>query len=253
MKGMPDHEENMKTAVEVLSDVQSVLVSTGAGMSSESGVRTFRSENGHWREHRAEDLATPEAIRRDPKLVWEWYRERLITSDEIEPHEGYTALVELQDRLGCLTVVTQNVDGLHQKAGLTDVIELHGNLRTASCIDRCGASPVTLTASVLKELPPVCSCGAVLRPDVVLFGEALPEDALRRSLDLASSCEAMLVVGTSMVVYPAAALPILALDAGARVIEINPEETPLAMLSNVICIRSGAGVALPDLIERLRS
>ena len=244
-------EDSIRRAVEALAGARRILISTGAGMSSESGVRTFRGEDGLWREWRAEDLATPEALRRDPGFVWEWYRQRLIVTDDLEPHAGYHALVRLQDRLGGLTVVTQNVDGLHQRAGLTDVIELHGSLRTASCIDSCGAPPVPLSPRLIEQVPPLCTCGAVLRPDVVLYGEPLPEESLKRAFGLASDCDGMLVVGTSMVVYPASALPILALDSGARVVEVNPEETPLAMLPGVVCVRSGAGTALPEIIERL--
>lgn len=242
-------EKLIDETIEMLAEAEMPVVSTGAGMSSESGVRTFRGEDGYWREYRAEDLASPEGLRKDPELVWEWYGERLKAYDDIQPHAGYHALVQLQERIGRLPVVTQNVDGLLQKAGLTDVTELHGSLRTASCMNGCGAPPIPITEELFESLPPRCSCGSILRPDVVLFGEQLPEKALRRAFDLAESCDLMLVVGTSMLVYPASSLPLFVLRRGMPVIEINPEETPLTSLAGVTSIHGAAGQVLPLLIE----
>lgn len=236
-------------AAELIRESGLVAASTGAGMSRESGVRTFRGEEGYWREHRAEDLASIDGIRRDPELVWEWYRERLRATDRLEPHPGYGALAAIQDTIGRLPLMTQNVDGLHQKAGIRDVIELHGSLRTASCLDECGRSPVPMTGELLREIPPRCACGSVLRPDVVLFGENLPEQALKRAFRLAESCDLMLVIGTSMVVYPAASLPLIALRSGARVIEINIEETPLSSLEGTLSLRGTAGHVLPEIAK----
>lgn len=227
----------------------SMVVSTGAGMSRESGVRTFRGEEGFWKEHRAEDLASLEGIRKDPALVWEWYRERLKVCQELKPHAGYYALVSMQNGKGILPLITQNVDGLHQKAGIKDVIELHGNLRTASCIDSCGVPSVRMTVDLFDKLPPRCSCGSILRPDVVLFGEQLPEQALKRAFRLADSSDLMMVIGTSMVVYPASSLPLVALRRGVKVIEINPEETPLSSLDGVLSLRGTAGSVLPELVK----
>ena len=228
-----------------------VVVLTGAGISAESGVPTFRGEDGYWREHRAEDLASPEGLRKDPELVWEWYGERLKAYGDIKPHAGYHALVQLQERIGKLPVVTQNVDGLLQKAGLIDVIELHGNLRTASCMNRCGVPSILITEELFESLPPRCSCGSILRPDVVLFGEQLPEQALKRAFNLAESCDLMLVVGTSMLVYPASSLPLIVLRRGMPVIEINPEETPLTSLAGVTSIHGAAGQILPLLVREV--
>jgi len=242
-------DELIDETIKMLAGAEAPVISTGAGMSSESGVRTFRGEDGYWREHRAEDLASPEGLRRDPVLVWEWYGERLKAYGDIQPHAGYYALVQLQERIGQLPVVTQNIDGLLQKAGLTDVIELHGSLRTASCMKRCGAPPVPITEELFESLPPRCSCGSILRPDVVLFGEQLPEQALRRAFDLAESCDLMFVVGTSMIGYPASSLPLIVLRRGMPVIEINPEETPLTSLPGVTSIHGAAGQILPLLVE----
>lgn len=242
-------EKLIDDIIEMLASSKAPVISTGAGMSSESGVRTFRGEDGYWREHRAEDLASPEGLRKDPELVWEWYGERLKAYEDIQPHAGYHALVQLQEQLGKLPVVTQNVDGLLQKAGLTDVTELHGNLKTASCMNKCGAPAIPITEELFENLPPHCSCGSILRPDVVLFGELLPEQALRRAFSLAEACDLILVVGTSMLVYPASSLPLIVLRRGMPVIEINPEETPLTSLAGVTSIHGAAGKILPLLVE----
>ncbi len=249
-----DYSEDYIVSFEEAADILSIAVSpvgfTGAGMSAESGVRTFRGEDGYWKEHRATDLATPQALHRDPKLVWEWYKERLLHYDTIEPHPGFHALKRLQDIKGKLPVITQNVDGLHHKAGLSNVIELHGSLRTASCLDKCGASALQLTEELVEDIPPYCSCGAVLRPDVVLFDEALPMQEIERAFGLAESCDLILGIGTSMQVYPAAGIPVYALRHGAHVIEINPEKTSLSGLPGVIFIEGKAGEVLPRLVDR---
>ncbi|MBN2588041.1 MAG: NAD-dependent deacylase [Candidatus Fermentibacteraceae bacterium] len=239
----------IREAAELIRESRLMVVSTGAGMSRESGIRTFRGEEGFWRQYRAEDLASLEGIRKDPGLVWEWYRERLRACCQLQPHAGYRALVRIQETVGRLPLITQNVDGLHQKAGIRDVIELHGSLRTASCLAGCGASPVPMTEDIFSEIPPRCSCGSVLRPDVVLFGENLPEQSLKRAFRLAESCDLMIVIGTSMVVYPAAALPVIALREGARVIEINTEETPLSRLEGTLSLRGTAGLVLPQIAK----
>lgn len=239
-----------RRAAELLRRSRLTVVSTGAGMSRESGVRTFRGEEGYWRQYRAEDLASIQGISNDPGLVWEWYRERLRATEELEPHAGYHALADIQEALGRLPLITQNVDGLHQKAGIRDVIELHGNLRTASCLEACGAQPVPMNSELFREMPPRCGeCGGILRPDVVLFGENLPEQSLKRAFRLADSCDLMVVVGTSMVVYPAAALPMIALRGGADIVEINTEETSLSRLDGTLSLRGKAGKVLPEIAE----
>jgi len=236
-------------AADMIKSAGSTVVSTGAGMSRESGVRTFRGEDGFWREYRAEDLASLEGIRKNPELVWEWYGERLKACQELVPHAGYYALARIQKEKGILPLITQNVDGLHQKAGIKDVIELHGSLRTASCLDCCGAPCVRMTEELFEKLPPRCSCGSILRPDVVLFGEQLPELALKRAFRLADSCDLMIVIGTSMVVYPASSLPLIALRRGVKVIEINPEETPLSSLDGTLNLHGTAGSILPEIVK----
>ena len=248
MTGRPAMEEICRAA-EMIAASKLPAVSTGAGMSRESGVRTFRGEEGFWKEHRAEDLASREGLRKDPVLVWEWYRERLMATEDLVPHPGYEALERIQLEKGKLPVITQNVDGLHQKSGLNDVIELHGSLRTASCLDGCGASKVRMEEELFLELPPRCSCGSILRPDVVLFGEQLPREALERAFHIAGICDLMLVIGTSMVVYPASSLPLIALRRGVRVIEINTEETPLTELDGTLHIGGTAGKVLPEIVK----
>jgi NAD-dependent deacetylase len=225
-----------------------IAVFTGAGMSSESGLRTFRGADGFWRQHRAQDLATPEALLSDPVLVWEWFRERLAVLGGIVPHAGYAAIVELETRKPGAIVITQNVDSLHRQSGSKDVIELHGSLRTASCIrERIRRFPVT--AKLLESLPPLCPCGALLRPDVVLFGEPLPSIELSRAFAAARRCDLMLVVGSSLLVHPAAAIPFTALSSGAAVVEINPEPTDLSAAPGVISIRGTAAAVLPEVIQ----
>jgi NAD-dependent deacetylase len=223
-------------ARDVISDVVerggAVVVLTGAGVSAESGVPTFRGEDGLWRNFRAEDLATPGAFARDAKLVWEWYqwRRELIASCRPNPAHEFLSRLERASR-GDFLLVTQNVDGLHRLAGSTKLVEVHGNIWEVRCTS-CGSSREDRTLP-FPELPPRCdACGGLLRPGVVWFGEALPEEAIARALAAAEACDLMLVVGTSAVVYPVAYLPQLAKSAGAYIIEVNPAETPLTALAN---------------------
>jgi NAD-dependent deacetylase len=224
-----------------------VCVLTGAGISAESGIPTFRGAGGLWREFRAEQLATPEAFRRDPKLVWEWYDWRRGLVLAAQPNAGHVALAEFERRRASgFTLVTQNVDGLHDRAGSRAVCKLHGDLWTLRCLE-CGAEAHDERVP-LPELPPRCEgCGGMLRPGVVWFGEALPEAALYAAFQAASTCDVMLVVGTSSQVYPAAALGPLARQAGARVIEVNVEETAHSGLADV-SLRGAAGTVLPGIL-----
>jgi NAD-dependent deacetylase len=230
-----------------LEEAQRVCVLTGAGISAESGVPTFRGAGGLWREYRAEDLATPAAFRRDPKLVWEWYDWRRGVVGAARPNAGHEALAAFEQRRGDgFTLVTQNVDGLHERAGSRRVLRLHGSLWAVRCTG-CGTE--TMDERVpLPELPPRCAaCGAMLRPGVVWFGEPLPADELVAAVDAAASCDVMLVAGTSAVVYPAASLAPLARRAGARVIEVNVEETPASDGADV-SLRGAAGAVLPAIL-----
>ncbi len=222
-----------------------LVVLTGAGVSAESGVPTFRGPQGLWRQVRPEDLATPEAFQRDPRLVWEWYDWRRQVVARCRPNAAHTTLASMERSLPEVTLITQNVDGLHQRAGSRNVLELHGSLWRARCVRE--GTVVPLTDVPLPQIPPRCrACGALLRPDVVWFGEPLNSRTLQAAMDAASRAEVMLVVGTSAVVYPAAQLPLIALDHGAYLIEINPEPTPLSPLAHERWAEP-AGEALPRL------
>jgi NAD-dependent deacetylase len=220
-----------------------VVALTGAGISAESGVPTFRGHGGLWRSFRPEELATPGAFRRDPRLVWEWYdwRRGLIAS--CEPNAAHRALAEMEAALPEFTLITQNVDGFHQSAGSRQILELHGNIWRTRCT---GCGRVTENYQVpLPELPPRCpECEALLRPDVVWFGELLSPDVLDAAWTATEGCSLMLVIGTSAVVQPAASLPVVALRNGARVIEVNPRETPLSAHAHQL-LRGPAAEVLP--------
>jgi NAD-dependent deacetylase len=211
-----------------VSKVRSVAVLTGAGVSAESGVPTFRGEGGLWRDYRAEDLATPRAFRRDPGLVWEWYGWRRSLIGSCQPNDAHRVLAEMEPHFDEFVLVTQNVDGLHRLAGSQKVVELHGNIWRMRCAQNCRASWEDRSESLPENLPRCPSCGALARPDVVWFGESLPREALDVAFAAAQRCQVMLVIGTSAVVQPAASLPLLALHNGAHVVEFNPEPTPLS-------------------------
>lgn len=209
----------------LLRKARSVAVLTGAGVSAESGVPTFRDNNGLWNQFRAEDLATPQAFERDPKLVWEWYDWRRRSISKAKPNAGHGALAALEDRVDNFTLITQNVDGLHDDAGSRNVLNVHGSIWIMRCTG-CGVERVDRTVP-LPQIPPRCGCGALLRPGVVWFGEALPGDVWQKAEQAASHADLFLVIGTSALVYPAAGLATIAKHAGAKVIEINIAETPL--------------------------
>ena len=229
-----------------LARARSAIALTGAGSSAESGIPTFRGAGGLWRTHRAEDLATPQAFARDPKLVWEWYAWRRSLVARAEPHAGHHALAAYERSGGLAAVVTQNVDGLHQRAGNRRVLELHGTLWTVRC-SRCSEERDE-RALEFAELPPRCaSCGGAERPGVVWFGESLPEDTFLEAANLIATCDALLVIGTSSVVHPAAGLARLADRSRAIVIEINPDDTPLSQSVDVT-IRGAAAIVLPWLL-----
>src|SRR5271169_1642741 len=228
----------MHAVREWLREATSIAVLTGAGVSAESGVPTFRGQNGLWKQYRAEDLATPGAFARDPKLVWEWYdwRRRLIA--EAKPNPGHFALAEAEARARKFTLITQNVDGLHELAGSRNVLRLHGSIWMLRCLV-CEREREDRRAP-LPELPPRCECGGLLRPGVVWFGEPLPARVWEEAEQAARRAEVLLVVGTSAVVYPAAALIPLARHSGAKVVEINVAET--AFSSSVdFSLRGAAG------------
>jgi NAD-dependent deacetylase len=241
--------EDLKRARALLDGATAVAVLTGAGISAESGIPTFRDAlTGLWENYRPEELATPEAFEANPKLVWDWYAWRRAKVAEAKPNAGHLALVEIEN--GCrergvdFTLVTQNVDGLHELAGTRRLVELHGNIRRVKCFDHGHAVKGWPETDAVPACP---HCGSLLRPDVVWFGESLPGEALAQAVAAAQSCEVFLCVGTSTVVEPAASLPFMALAEGAKVIEVNPTRTPLTARAT-IAIAGAAGEILPDLI-----
>lgn len=235
----------MRQVRELLRGASAVAVLTGAGVSAESNIPTFRGKQGLWREYRAEDLATPAAFARDPGLVWEWYDWRRQKIAQAEPNAGHRALAELERRVPRFTLITQNVDGLHDRAGSSRILKLHGDIWTVRCID-CGAEREDRRAP-LPEIPPRCECGGLLRPGVVWFGEALPPGVWRDAEEAAQTSDVFLTVGTSAVVYPAASLVRIAKRAGAKTIEINIAAS--AVSDSVDAFLEGAsGELLPQLI-----
>jgi NAD-dependent deacetylase len=245
-----DNDPLLATVASRLRAARHVCVLTGAGISAESGVPTFRdAQTGIWAKFRAEDLATPEAFHRNPSQVWQWYEWRRGLVREAEPNAGHRALVTLATLVPRLTLVTQNVDGLHQRAGSSGVIEYHGNILR----DRCTVEGVIADRAphLTSGLPECARCGGLLRPDVVWFGEAIPAPALLAAEQAAIDCDAFFSIGTSALVYPAAALAERALRSGATVIEINPAPTDLSPLADHV-LRGPSGTLLPRLVELLR-
>ena len=235
------------TGSDVLRTARHLAVLTGAGISAESGVPTFRDAmTGLWERFRPEELATPEAFRRNPDLVWRWYRERRLRLREVEPNPGHHALVELERRAPRFTLITQNVDGLHARAGSRDPIELHGNIATVSCFDqRHPAAEFPDTDAV-----PRCEiCGSPLRPDVVWFGEMLPAGALERAQEAAQTCDLFLSVGTSNLVEPAASLPWLAAASGATVLVVNTSMEGQRSGARIHHLHGPSGRVLPELLR----
>ena len=209
-----------------LNEASRVTVLTGAGISAESGVPTFRGQDGLWKHYRAEELATPEAFQRDPKLVWEWYQWRRGIIGDCRPNEAHKLLAEWEESSSHFALITQNVDGLHRFTGSKEVIELHGNIWEVRCVDEQKTWEDRTVP--FKTLPPLCPCGAMLRPNVVWFGESLPQEAIQRAFEEVGSCDLCVVIGTSSIVQPAASLPFHARSSGATVVEVNPEMTPLS-------------------------
>jgi len=239
--------------VEVLRRARAVTALTGAGVSAESGIPTFReAQTGLWARYRPEELASPEAFARWPDRVWQWYAWRRGLVAAARPNPAHEALAAMERRLPAFTLVTQNVDGLHQRAGSGRVLELHGNIMRTKC-SREGR--IIEGDTERGEIPPRCpACEAPLRPDVVWFGEMLPADTLRQSAEAADTCDVFLAIGTSGVVHPAASLPIVAHRAGADVVVINPDDDiPLLAIDGVTHLRGTAASTLPVIVEALGS
>ena len=238
-----------KSVVATFDPAKKIVVLTGAGISAESGVPTFRGEDGLWKRYRAEELATLVAFEANPQLVWEWYDWRRGIISKAEPNAGHLAIAEMEQLFPHFSLITQNVDGLHRRAGNSKVIEIHGNLWQVRCVSdghvqedfRCP----------LPVIPPRCECGALLRPHVVWFGESLDQGDLAQSYSLIETCDLLLVVGTSAVVQPVASFPLMAKQAGALVIEVNMDPTPLSLSADA-AFHGKAGEILPALLQEIK-
>ncbi len=230
-----------------IKDVKKIVFVTGAGISQESGIPTFRGKDGFWRNHNAMELATIDAFYKNPKLVWEWYNERRRNIFAAQPNLGHKAINELE-KYAEVVILTQNIDGLHQKAGSTKVLELHGSIVKIKC-SVCDFKDEIITE--FSEIPPLCKCGNILRPDVVWFGESLPQDVWQKAIIFSSQCDLMIIAGTSLVVSPANTLPIFAKQNNAKLIEINPEKTEMSSEMDLI-IRNTSASALPEFVSMFK-
>lgn len=233
--------------IDQLRRAKHVAVLTGAGISAESGVPTFReAQTGLWAQYDPQELATPHAFRQNPRLVWAWYEWRRGLVAQADPNPGHLALAEMEQQVSQFTLITQNVDGLHQRAGSQHIIELHGNIVRNKCFD--DGRMVTEWKDT-GEVPPRCPrCDGFLRPDVIWFGESLPYDALNTAVAAAQSCDLFLAVGTSAVVQPAASLPLQAIQHGVTTVEINPQTTPITRFVDFV-LAGPSGQVLPGLVE----
>lgn len=241
------------TLVEHLRTASHVVALTGAGISAESGIPTFRDPDGLWEKFEPQELANIEAFLDNPELVQGWYRHRRQVVTEAEPNAAHRALADLEALVPSVTVITQNVDDLHNRAGSRSVWELHGNITRNYCIDcEQEASPERVDDAIEQGEPATCTaCGGLIRPDVVWFGEMLPPNVLQKASQAADSADVFLSIGTSAVVHPAARLPLQARDAGAFVAEINPESTPVTSIADAV-LQGPAGTHVPALVEALR-
>ncbi len=256
--------------IQLLQKTERIAVLTGAGISAESGLQTFReAQTGLWSQYRPEDLATPNAFARDPKLVWDWYTMRREKVAAANPNTGHTALVDIESRIPDFTLITQNVDGYHKMAGNKNILELHGNIQQVRCYDGCGVIPESEWIKPPKplsgghhdsdarsrradnaDIPRCPKCGAYLRPDVVWFGESLPMDALHAAVDAAVNCQVFFSIGTSGLVQPAASLPHSAKKYGAIIVEINLDPTPLTPHVD-FALHGKSGEILPQLVKEV--
>ncbi len=230
-----------------IKDIKKIVFVTGAGISQESGIPTFRGKDGLWRNYDAMKLATIGAFYDNPKLVWEWYNERRKNIFGALPNLGHKAIAELE-KFADVVVLTQNIDGLHQKAGSSEVLELHGSIIKIKC-SVCNFKDEIMTE--FSEIPPLCKCGNILRPDVVWFGESLPQDIWQKAIVFASQCDLMIIAGTSLVVSPANTLPIYAKQNNAVLIEINPENTEMSSEMDLV-IRNTSATTLPKFVSMFK-
>jgi NAD-dependent deacetylase len=237
--------------LQLLAGAKRVTVLTGAGVSAESGVPTFRdAQTGLWAKYSPEELATPRAFRRNPRLVWEWYEWRRKLVAEAKPNPAHFSLAEMETLFPLFQLITQNVDGLHQRGGSRSVIELHGNISRTKCFEE---GTIISDWEKTSDVPPKCpNCGGLLRPDVVWFEEPMPASEMDLAMRASTTCEIFFSIGTSTVVYPAASLPFEATRSGATVIEINPQPTPFTENARFV-LAGAAGVVLPELIKRFKA
>ncbi len=236
------------TLIQQINTAENVVVLTGAGVSAESGIPTFReAQTGLWAKYNPEELATREAFQQNPNLVWQWYAWRRQLVMEAEPNPGHFALAELEKLVPHFTLITQNVDGLHGRSGSQNIIELHGNLSRCKCFANDHVAP----AWPKVEEPPACEqCGSLLRPDVVWFGEGLPQEALWTAVSATHQADIFFSIGTSSLVHPAASLPTEAIRKGVTTVEINPQQTPITHYMDFV-LPGTAGAVLPALIEAI--
>jgi NAD-dependent deacetylase len=240
---------SVQRLTDLVRERQPCVVLTGAGVSTESGIPDFRSAEGIWARHDPAEVAHIDAFRRDPARVWDFYAARLDALAGLEPNDGHRALAELEERGWIRAVVTQNVDGLHGRAGSRELVEVHGSLREAECI-HCGPRVPLADALASLPLPPCPECGEVLKPAVVMFGELLPADAIQRAQQLAAEADLLLVVGSSLEVHPVAALPGEALSAGGALAIVNRGTTPWDSRADLV-LDAGAGETLGALASAL--
>jgi len=232
------------TVAQKLKDSRKIVFVTGAGISQESGIPTFRGKDGYWRKYDPMKLASIDAFYDDPKLVWEWYEDRRKNILSVKPNEGHFAISQMEEFKDVI-VLTQNIDGLHQRSGSTNVLELHGSIIRIKCTVCDFIDNITEN---FESLPPKCKCGSMLRPDVVWFGEPLPQNIWQSAIKEASICDVMIIVGTSLVVSPANTLPVYAKQNGAILIEVNPEKT---VMSNdmALSIQATSAEVLPKMLS----
>lgn len=242
----------LEKAADKLAVAKQVVVLTGAGVSKESGIPTFRDAlTGLWADYEPEKLATPQGFLADPPLVWQWYDFRRKAVVDVQPNPAHMAIFQLESLIPEVVVVTQNVDGLHKRAGSTDIIELHGNIQEFFCFDK--RHPADGPVAFELPAPPLCHCGSMMRPAVVWFNEMLPPGTLERAQRLVKRADVVLVIGTSGIVYPAASLPYIAKESGACVIEVNPDETPITEGAAELFLKGPAGKIMPKLIDKTAS
>ena len=247
MMGEEDEIQISDALVERLRDAKRVAVLTGAGVSAESGIPTFRGAGGIWEKYDFQKLATPWGFREDPALVWEWYQLRQREIKNAVPNPAHIVIASMAKYYEVFRVLTQNIDGMHQRAGSEDVVELHGNIWRMRC-ERDGTT-IALDSPV-TDIPPLCQCGSILRPDVVWFGEPLKPEILSEASQVAAESDLMFVVGTSAIVYPAAALPVIVKNSSGTVVEINMEETDVSRYADASFF-GRAGEILPAIWRRM--